>query len=134
MSRELRDPVDGYDPSTGAYPRGFGPGSRTDSLAQDARFDSGLAFPQATVPAAVLPSEDKASPWGGLRTLAVSLRSVVRGDGFRNTLTGLGDPTRDKTFGGKFNGPDFVNAFFTGWECQERWRGSGLGHRIIEKG
>lgn len=53
-------------------------------------------------------------------------------DGFRNFLTGLGDPARDKSLGGSPAGPDFVLRFITGAEASDRWRGSDLGANIIE--
>jgi phage-related protein (TIGR01555 family) len=53
-------------------------------------------------------------------------------DAFKNEITGLGDFTRDKVYGGKENGPDFVLRLMTGPEAEARWRGSDLGHRIIE--
>lgn len=53
-------------------------------------------------------------------------------DGFRNELTGLGDPTRDKRFGGRTNGPSFDVVQLVGVEAESRWRGSDLGARIVE--
>lgn len=53
-------------------------------------------------------------------------------DGFANELTGIGDWTRDKTYGGKQGGPDFLVTLLAGVECENRWRGSDLGGRIVE--
>ena len=103
--RVLTDPVDGYSPVEG-YP--------------------GLAIQEPA------PVQDSKGALGFRGWLATALKGVVKADGYQNTLTGVGDPTRDKTFGGRFNGPDFVNQLLTGWECQERWRGSDLGGRMVE--
>jgi phage-related protein (TIGR01555 family) len=54
-------------------------------------------------------------------------------DGYRNQLTGLGDPNRDKTFGGRLGGVDFLVRFINGNEAEDRWRGSDLGSRIVER-
>jgi phage-related protein (TIGR01555 family) len=53
-------------------------------------------------------------------------------DSFKNELTGIGDWSQDKTFGGKRGGPDFEVAFLPGIACENRWRGSDLGGRIVE--
>lgn len=53
-------------------------------------------------------------------------------DGFVNQLTGVGDFMRDKTMGGMRGGPSFQVTFLAGTECEDRWRGSDLGARIIE--
>lgn len=53
-------------------------------------------------------------------------------DGFVNQLTGLGDPSRDKTLGGRLSGPEFYPNFLTGAQIENRWRGSDLGARIVE--
>jgi phage-related protein (TIGR01555 family) len=68
--------------------------------------------------------------WSRRSWLGEALHAVV--DGYQNHLTGVGDPARDKSYGGHWNGPAFYNQFLTGWEAQERWRGSDLGGRIIE--
>lgn len=54
-------------------------------------------------------------------------------DAYVNQLTGFGDPNRDKTMGGRHNGPPVIPRFFTGWECMNRWRSSDLGTAIVEK-
>lgn len=53
-------------------------------------------------------------------------------DGFVNTLTGIGDWSRDKTFGGNQTGPMFQVQMLAGTECKNRWRGSDLGGRVVE--
>jgi len=53
-------------------------------------------------------------------------------DGFVNELTGIGDWNLDKTLAGKPGGPDFIVTFLSGVECENRWRGSDLGQRIVE--
>lgn len=53
-------------------------------------------------------------------------------DGFKNELTGIGSWLKDKTFGGKRGGPDFEIELLSGFDCEQRWRGSDLGARIIE--
>lgn len=53
-------------------------------------------------------------------------------DGFKNELTGVGDFTRDKTFGGRAGGPDFLLYIMPRYELEKRWRGSDLGGRIVE--
>ncbi len=53
-------------------------------------------------------------------------------DGFLNQITGVGDVTRDKTMAGQIGGPSFIVNLLTGVECENRWRGSDLGGRIIE--
>ena len=102
----LTDTIDGYSPLDNVDPK----------------------YRQAEQPVAV---RDGSGSWGIRSWLAKVLPSVVM-DGYQNRLTGIGDPSRDKTFGGRFNGPDFVNQFLSGWEAQERWRGSDLGGRIVE--
>ena len=57
---------------------------------------------------------------------------AARTDGYTNEVTGIGDWTRDKTFGGSPNGPRFDVRFLSGVECEQRWRGSDLGARIVE--
>lgn len=53
-------------------------------------------------------------------------------DGYRNELTGIGTSELDKTLGG-LNGPmEFVVRFLTGVDCENRWRGSDVGGRIVE--
>lgn len=56
----------------------------------------------------------------------------ARLDAYRNELTGIGDYLRDKTFGGRPGGPSFEASILTGWEIDERWRGSDLGATIVE--
>lgn len=56
----------------------------------------------------------------------------ARLDGFSNALTGIGDPNRDKVMGGSQGGPCFIANFLTGWEVENRWRGSDLGAKIVE--
>lgn len=53
-------------------------------------------------------------------------------DGFVNALTGLGDYLRDKTLGGSQTGPDFIVTLQSGIMCENFWRGSDLGGRIVE--
>lgn len=53
-------------------------------------------------------------------------------DGFVNQLTGIGDWTQDKTLGGQRGGPDFFVDLLPGIACENRWRGSDLGGRIVE--
>lgn len=53
-------------------------------------------------------------------------------DGFKNELTGIGDWLRDKTMGGKQGGLDFEVRFLSGNSCENRWRGSDLGARLVE--
>lgn len=53
-------------------------------------------------------------------------------DGFVNKITGVGDVTRDKTLAGQLGGPSFQVTLLSGVECENRWRGSDLGGRIIE--
>ncbi len=72
---------------------------------------------------AVLPNEALESP--SMLTKAVQ-------DGYTNLITGIGDYTRDKTYGGQQSGPAFLPRFLTGPQCEDRWRGSDLGGRIIE--
>lgn len=64
--------------------------------------------------------KDKASRWLHL-------------DGFANQLTGTGAWETDKVFGGRPQGPEFRVVFLTGAECEDRWRGSDLGGRIVEQ-
>lgn len=104
--RRVVDTLDGYSPSSNIPP-------------SEIRSD------------AVTPARNTGEPWENLENLQ-ALTDVVKLDGYQNRLTGIGDPGRDKTYGGRWNGPEFVNQFFTGWEAQERWRGSDLGGRIIE--
>lgn len=93
--------------------------------------------PDDRTPAHELPGDrlvvlrDEKGPWGNRATLERTLRGIM--DGYQNRLTGIGDPSRDKTYGGRWNGPEFYNQFLTGWEMQERWRGSDLGARIVEE-
>lgn len=54
-------------------------------------------------------------------------------DGFVNTLTGMGDPNRDKTLNGSTLGPQFVVNLISGPEAESLWRGSDLGARIVEQ-
>lgn len=58
------------------------------------------------------------------------LREVL--DGFVNEITGIGSVTRDKTMAGQIGGPSFVVNLLSGVECENRWRGSDLGGRIVE--
>lgn len=56
-----------------------------------------------------------------------------RQDGYRNNLTGFGDPAQDKTLGGNMYGRvPFVVNLISGVEAEDRWRGSDLGGRIVE--
>ncbi len=61
-----------------------------------------------------------------------SMLSRETQDGYTNLLTGIGDFTRDKTYGGQMSGPDFLPRFLTGAQCENRWRGSDLGGRVVE--
>jgi phage-related protein (TIGR01555 family) len=54
-------------------------------------------------------------------------------DGFANQLTGIGAWETDKVYGGRAQGPEFRVSFLTGAECEDRWRGSDLGGRIVEQ-
>lgn len=58
--------------------------------------------------------------------------TAERMDAYKNELTGIGDFMRDKRFGGREGGVDFVVRFLSNIECENRWRGSDLGHRIVE--
>lgn len=53
-------------------------------------------------------------------------------DGYVNFLTGLGDFNRDKTLGGQRGGPNFCVDLMSGYDAENRWRGSDLGGRIVE--
>lgn len=83
---------------------------------------------------------DAHDPWAtsemreALRQAAFTARAdaVELRDGFKNELTGIGDFLRDKTMGGKPNGPDFLVWPMLGVEVEARWRGSDLGARIVE--
>ena len=60
------------------------------------------------------------------------LDSAEAYDGFVNTLTGIGDWTRDKALGGARGGLDFQVNLMSGIAAQNRWRGSDLGARVVE--
>lgn len=49
-------------------------------------------------------------------------------DGFRNELTGIGDPLRDKTLAFSVD-----VTLLSNYEAEQRWRGTDLGARLIEK-
>lgn len=105
------DPLDGYRPTLDGPDRATDPARDPVALAaveDQARLDAAELFGRA----------DAAMVEGNARMIA---------DGFRNLLTGIGDPTRDKTLG-----TDFLVRYVTGAECEDRWRGSDLGGRIIE--
>lgn len=53
-------------------------------------------------------------------------------DAYVNELTGIGDWTRDKTFGGLQGGLAFQVALIPSAAAEDRWRGSDLGGRVIE--
>jgi phage-related protein (TIGR01555 family) len=53
-------------------------------------------------------------------------------DAYVNTLTGLGDWTQDKIFGGQQGPLTFVVGTVSNHEAEVRWRGSDLGARIVE--
>lgn len=57
---------------------------------------------------------------------------MERWDGYVNELTGIGSWLKDKTLGGQMNGPSFLARLLSGAECEQRWRGSDLGGRIVE--
>jgi uncharacterized protein len=86
------------------------------------------------------PTADSGDPWRKPEIVDQIVHKVTglnrydaeRLDLFKNELTGIGDWLRDKSFGGKQFGPDFVVQFLSGAECQQRWRGSDLGARIVE--
>lgn len=66
------------------------------------------------------------------------LRSRVRWDAdrldrFINTLTGLGDPSQDKVLGGINGALKVIVTFLAGSECEDRWRSSDLGGRVVEQ-
>ena len=65
-------------------------------------------------------------------SLLIASRRWEKIDGVINELTGVGDYTHDKTFGGRPQGPDFTYALLSGVECENRWRGSDLGATVIE--
>ncbi len=75
-------------------------------------------------------------PWTTPEVLtAIETRARMDGfnaDGFKNELTGIGDWNRDKMLGGRQGGPDFNVYLLSGVDCENRWRGSDLGGRIIE--
>jgi phage-related protein (TIGR01555 family) len=54
-------------------------------------------------------------------------------DAFVNGLTGLGDPSQDKLLGGINGALKFIVTFLAGTECEDRWRGSDLGGRVVEQ-
>lgn len=53
-------------------------------------------------------------------------------DAYENTVTGVGDWTKDKTYGGQQTGPQFRVRFLSGAQCEDRYRGSDLGGRVVE--
>ena len=54
-------------------------------------------------------------------------------DGFVNALSGIGDPTRDKSKGGAFSGPQFVLTQLTNCDAENRYRGTDIGRNLIER-
>jgi phage-related protein (TIGR01555 family) len=56
-----------------------------------------------------------------------------RQDDYVNTLTGIGDYSRDRMMGGRQYGAlDFFVREFTQTDCEARWRGNDLGCRLVE--
>src|SRR6185295_691356 len=56
-----------------------------------------------------------------------------RQDDYVNTLTGIGDHSRDRMLGGRQYGAlDFFVREFTQVDAEARWRGSDLGCRLVE--
>ena len=53
-------------------------------------------------------------------------------DAYVNALTGIGDWTKDKTFGGLQGGLEFALVPVVSVAAEARWRGSDLGARIVE--
>src|ERR1700690_3126301 len=67
----------------------------------------------------------------------IKAKSQVRADAdafdaFVNCLTGIGDWTKDKTFGGSATGPRLQVSVLPGNECEDRWRGSDIGSNFVE--
>lgn len=55
-------------------------------------------------------------------------------DAYANRLTGIGDPNKDKTYGGQGrSGPEFLVQYMSSWEAMDRWRGSDIGANVIER-
>lgn len=86
-----------------------------------------------------VPTFDTGDPWKDRRVeKELKLRAQFDAyesdnfDGFKNVLTGIGDWTKDKTFGGRQSGPDFDLVLVPNTVAESRWRGSDLGGRIIE--
>lgn len=114
------DPVDGYDPTRARLD-----GLERDDPARDPEVFTALAL-QAHNDAAASFERGRIS----LDAIAELRQSLF--DGYVNTVTGLGDWTRDKSLGGNPLGPDFLVRIISGVEAEERWRGADLGKRIVE--
>lgn len=74
-------------------------------------------------------------PWATPEIQAAIKSAPIYGlhqDGYVNTLTGIGDWTRDKTLGGMLGGPTFEVRLLSSIDCENRWRSSDLGGRIVE--
>lgn len=76
-------------------------------------------------------------PWAdahvrGQITQRIDRLQRERADGFVNELTGIGHWLRDKTFGGKQTGLDFELTVLANIDAELRWRGSDVGHRVVE--
>ncbi len=84
---------------------------------------------------------DKTDPWSAEKIReAYESRAKVDGDpklaeridDYVNRLTGVGDYLQDKTLGGSRYGLEFMVRFLCSAECEDRWRGSDMGGRIVE--
>lgn len=85
---------------------------------------------------------ENVDPWGTPEARAQMAKRAGRAgmarwdalnmDGWVNTVTGIGDFSRDKTLGGQSGGPDFQVNLLTNVIAEQRWRGSDLGKRIVE--
>lgn len=84
---------------------------------------------------------DKTDPWSAEK-IRESWESRAKVDGdvklaeriddYVNRLTGVGDYLQDKTLGGSRYGLEFMVKFLCSAECEDRWRGSDMGGRIVE--
>lgn len=67
------------------------------------------------------------------RRKATAFDRAVRQDDYVNELTGIGDYSRDRMYGGRAAGAlDFIVREFNQRDAEARWRGSDLGCRLIE--
>lgn len=113
------DPIDGYDPTK----------IRLDSFDTDPAHDNNVR-----VGLAMQAHNDASDAFERGRITLDDVSEMRRSlyDGYVNNMTGLGDWLRDKSLGGRPLGPEFIVRIISGSECEDRWRGSDLGGRIVE--